>query len=369
MTTLSREDLSTWLTEDALPLWSQIGWDAASGTVWEALDHQGAPLTTMPKRLRVQARQAYCFAAAAPQAPHLPDLPDKARALFRFAMTRGVDPETGNLGALLAPDGSLMEASHDLYDIAFMLLASAALIEAGEEIEADLAWLEAALARLEAPRGWFETAAPGPRRRQNPHMHMFECSTALYAATSEPRFLAMAETCLDLFRDVFLQPNGDVFEYFDTDWTPVTEGQTVEPGHMAEWIYLLDAYEQASGRSTGVDLELIFGRVWAARDAAGALPDRSDPPAGTRRSWPQTELLKASLVLQRRGHSLPEGARPDEAMGMLWREYLDVPVRGGWYDKRSCDGALLSQNMPASTFYHILVALNMYLEQAAPAPA
>lgn len=360
-----RTALSDWITGQALPLWSQTGWDAATGTVWEALDHQGQPLRDMPKRLRVQARQAYCFAAAAARAPDLPDLGDQALRLFRFAMTRGIDPETGNLGGLLNPDGSIRTAPHDLYDVAFMLLAASALIDAGHDVSADLDRLEVMLARLQAPRGWYESAeqaASGTgRRRQNPHMHMFECATALYAATGAARFREMAEVSLGLFREVFLQPGGAVYEYFTADWQPVAEGQAVEPGHMVEWIYLIDEYETATGVRTGIDLMEIFHHAWAAHDGAGALPDSATPRSQTRRSWPQTELLKASLVLTRRGHVLPEGATPDAALAMLWREYLDGPVPGGWYDKRDTDGALLSDNMPASTFYHILVALDMYL--------
>lgn len=355
-----------WLSEAAFPLWSGVGYDTGTGTVWEALDHQGQPLKDMPKRLRVQARQAFCFADGAAGMPHLPDLADQALGLFRFALNQGVDPATGNLGGVLNPDGTLRSAPHDLYDIAFMLLAASALIRTGHDIGADLARLETMLARLDAPRGWQECAAGTERRRQNPHMHMFESATALYQATGAPRFREMAGVSLDLFRDVFLQPDGSVFEYFTRDWQPVTEGQATEPGHMVEWIYLLDAYETATGEDTGVDLMQIFNRAWAARDQAGALPDQARPEDGasagtTRRSWPQTELLKASVVLHRRGHTLPAGAGPEEVMAMLWREYLDVPVRGGWYDRRSLmDGSLLSDNMPASTFYHILVALQMY---------
>lgn len=354
-----RSDITSWIDHAALPLWSGAGYDADTGTVWEALDHHGRPLREMPKRLRVQARQAFCFARAAARAPHLPGLPDQAMTLFRFVMDRGFDPDTGNLAAMLAPDATILTAPHDLYDVAFSLLAAAALAEAGHDIGADLARLEAALDRLKAPRGWYETAVGTEVRRQNPHMHMFETATALYAATGAARFRDMADLCLSLFREVFLQPSGDVYEYFTPDWQPLSEGQAVEPGHMVEWVYLLDAYEQATGQQTEIDLERIFLRAWAARDQAGALPDRSWPAEQTRRSWPQTELLKAALVLKRRGVPLPDGAAPEQVLAMLGREYLDTGVQGGWYDKRGTDGTLLSQTMPASTFYHLLVALEL----------
>jgi|GEM_PF-6804822 mannose-6-phosphate isomerase len=51
----------------------------------------------------------------------------------------------------------------------------------------------------------------------------------------------------------------------------------------------------------------------------------------------------------------------EEVLALMWRDYLQTPVPGGWYDKRSSASDLLSQNMPASTFYHILVAFRFYL--------
>ncbi|EBA14558.1 Mannose-6-phosphate isomerase-like protein [Roseobacter sp. SK209-2-6] len=355
------ERLPLWLAEEALPLWTSTGVDAATGTVWEALDHQGQPLAAMERRLRVQVRQAYCFAQSED-----PEHRALALQLFRFAMDHGFDPETGNLGAMLAPDCRLLSAPHDLYDLAFMLLAAAALIEAGFEVAADLARLEAALARLKAPRGWFENLAPPARRRQNPHMHMFEASTALFAATGEARFRSMAEECLALYREVFLKADGQVLEYFDTDWRPLPAAeQAVEPGHMAEWIYLIDRYEvllgSESDMGSGLDLAHLFQAVAQCRDASGLLPDRVEPATGTRRMWPQTELLKAAVVLRRRGLDLPPGCAPEQVLSLMWSDYLQVPVAGGWYDKRSETGALLSDNMPASTFYHILVAFRFYL--------
>ena len=355
-------ELPLWLEQQALPLWSTVGVDAVTGTVWEALDHAGAPLVNMERRLRVQVRQAYCFAKSDdPAQRHL------ALQLFRFAMDHGFDADSGLLAARLAPDTSILTAPHDLYDIAFMLLAVSALIEAGFDVSADLERLEAELSKLKAPRGWYENAAQDLPRRQNPHMHMFETSTALFAATGEDRFRDMAEECLGLFREVFLTQDNQVLEYFDSDWVPLTgNAQAIEPGHMAEWVYLLDRYETVTGRDSGVALVPLFEAVWARRDASGLLPDRSEPvQSDSRRLWPQTELLKAGVALKRRGVELPAEAQPDRVLARMWQQYLETGVPGGWYDKRSPVGALLSDNMPASTFYHILVALRFYLSGGA----
>lgn len=356
--------LQDWIKNAALPLWSETGLDAKTGTVWEALDHAGQPCRDMERRLRVQARQAYCFARSGD-----PELGALALQLFRFAIDHGFDPVTDNLAAWLAPDTTIRTAPHDLYDMTFMLLAAAALTEAGYDVADDLARLEAALLRLKAPRGWYENAARTLPRRQNPHMHMFEAATALYQATGAERFRAMAQEALDLFRTVFLHPDGRVLELFDQDWTPLSgEAQVTEPGHMAEWVYLLDRYEAATGTACGIDLDQLFDAVLACRAPDGLLPDRSQPTLSpTRRMWPQTELLKAALTQQRRGRILPEDAQPPHVLGLLWQGYFETPVPGGWYDTRSLNGVLLSQNMPASTFYHIVVAFDFYIDTQAMA--
>ncbi|OIQ32493.1 MAG: mannose-6-phosphate isomerase [Alphaproteobacteria bacterium MedPE-SWcel] len=353
--------LQNWLQNHALPLWTGVGVDQATGTVWEALDHNGLPCLDMPRRLRVQARQAYSFAISRDPAHH-----GLALNLFRFAMNFGFDETSGNLAAGLAPDMSILTAPHDLYDLAFMLLAASALIDIGADVAADLARLEGEVAKLKAPRGWYENAARDLPRRQNPHMHMFETATALFAATGERRFRDMAEECLGLFRDAFLTQNGRVLEYFAEDWSPLgADEQAVEPGHMAEWVYLIDRYEQVTGRRADVTMATLYGAVLARRDATGLLPDRADPASETRRMWPQTELLKAAVAMARRGETPVGAPSPEAVLALMWDQYLDTPVAGGWYDKRSAAGELLSENMPASTFYHILVAFRFYLSGGA----
>lgn len=352
-------EVADWINKNALPLWADIGVDVATGTVWEALDHDGVPCADLIRRLRVQARQAYCFAMSED-----PGHRALALQLFRFAMDSGFDPETGNLAANLSPDVRIVSAPHDLYDLAFMLLAAAALTEAGFDIQSDLKRLEVELTKLKALRGWYENMDHGLPRRQNPHMHLFEAATALYRVTGSVCFRSVAEECLSLFQDVFLTPDGVLLEYFDADWQAlVGEEQVVEPGHMAEWIYLIDRYEDATGQSSGVPLEALYAAVLSRRDAFNLLPDRSDPQSNTRRLWPQTEFLKAALAMQKRYVVADEAAKPEVILLKIWQEYLEAVVPGGWYDSRSSEGELLSVNMPASTFYHILVALRFYLSR------
>ena len=360
-TPLAHSDrVRTWLCDHALPLWSTAGIDPSGAGAWEALEHDATPQTTRDKRLRVMPRQAFVFASA--HAAGQGDYLTLARDLFGFAMTRGFDPDTGHLAARLSPAGKILSAPHDLYDMAFMLLAAAALAEARVDTSKDLARLEQSLSRLKAPRGWFENAEHSLPRRQNPHMHLFEAATELFRVTGDPKWRAVADECLGLFREVFVQPDGRVLEFFTEDWAPVTEGQAVEPGHMAEWVWLLDRYEMATGEDMGVDTDAMFGAAIAARDGAGLLPDSLLPPSDSRRTWPQTELLKACLARRRQGK--PDLLHPDAVLAPMFAEYLDTPVPGGWYDKRGLDGRLLSSDMPSSTFYHLHGACTAYLNAA-----
>jgi mannose/cellobiose epimerase-like protein (N-acyl-D-glucosamine 2-epimerase family) len=341
--------LTAWASEAALPLWTGPGIDPATGTAWEALDHAGRPCRGLDRRLRVQLRQAYCFAILGETA--------RARSLFDWVMANGFERGTGNLAARLGPRMEIKTAPHDLYDLAFAALAAAALIEAGEDIAEPLRRIEHGLARLKAPRGWVEDASRRLPRRQNPHMHLFEAATELLAATGAPRFRDMAEECLALFSEVFLQPDGRVLEFYDADWQPRQgHGQQIEPGHMAEWIYLIDRFEAVTGRSSGVDRAVLWRAVLARRDGAGFLPDVSEPLLPTRRLWPQTELLRAAWVMARHGDRDVDLQALFEAFRSA---YLATPVAGGWYDRRTSDGVLVSDTMPASSFFHIVGVLRL----------
>ena len=185
--------LDEWQETRALPLWTQAGIDQTSDTVWEALEYQGMPLRGLKRRQRVQFRQANVFA----RSPD-PQIQDLGWRLFRRTMTHSFDPATGLFSAWISPDLQRLDQTHDLYDLAFGVLAAAHLGAAGFDVAADVARLEEALSRLRGAEGWREPAADRQPRRQNPHMHLFEAMTALYALTKDPAHLAMAQHCLCL---------------------------------------------------------------------------------------------------------------------------------------------------------------------------
>lgn len=356
--------LRGWLLEEAVPLWTGAGWDAGTGTVWEALDHAGRPRRDLDRRLRVQARQAYAFAILARQ-PGVPpaqaaDLLARAERLFDFVMTRGFVPGSGDLVSWLTPDLAIRAAPHDLYDLSFVLLAAAGLAAAGRDVGTEIARLEAALDRLAAPRGWHECAARRQPRRQNPHMHLFEAMCALYRATGAPRFAAHAATCRRLMVETFLQADLRLLEFYDAGLRPLGGAvQREEPGHLVEWIALEAGWQAlelpaGAGGAPLPPAEALLAAAAAHLSPAGLLPDVAGQASF--RLWPQSELLRATRLVQVAGGELPERLRPEAVLARIRAGYLETPVAGGWYDQRDGRGALVSDTMPASTFYHLVEA-------------
>ena len=346
------DEINDWLFTQAAPLWSGAGIIPSSGISWEALNFDGSPCVEIPVRLRVQPRQAFSLARLA-RAGELPSGMDLPVRLLNWVYASGFD-DAGHLGALTDADGNLLKVLHDLYDLAFVVLATAELIMAGEDRSADLVRIDAALDLLKAHKGWHETADHRQPRRQNPHMHLFEATTALFEATNDTKYRNMADECLSLFHDIYFQPDGILLEMFKQDWQPDDASQQIEPGHMAEWIWLLAEYERVTGQGSGADLDLLWSQVLRMRTSRGVLPDTSTPPSSTCRLWPQTEFLKAALVMFRRGDTR---VKPRVALDQLWNDYIIAPVPGGWVDARDRDGAVTAKNMPASSLYHIVIAL------------
>ncbi len=361
-----------WLRDAALPLWSGAGIDPGTGGAVEALDHEGRPLLALDRRIRIHPRQAYVFAGAGQDLGRGDYL-----ALSESLLAHGLaqrSPE-GWLPARTSPDGRTSDHHNALYDLAFFVLAGAELTRAGRPQPELWSWLLEALDQLRDRngRGWFETrhGATSEPRTQNSHMHLFEAATLAAEATGDAAWSEVREECLDLFRTVFLGPEGEVREFFDNDWRPVAEGQRVEPGHGAEWVYLLHRYGQLAGRDSGVDLDRMFGHIISWRDVSGFLPDAAALPGAagpirgvdTRRLWPQTELLKACRVQTARGRTLSPDLDPDAILRAMFRDYLEMPAVGGWYDQRSQTGTLVSQNMPTSSLYHLFVAFRDFLPQ------
>ncbi|WP_407151456.1 AGE family epimerase/isomerase [Bradyrhizobium sp. ORS 86] len=353
------------MIDHALPLWSTVGWDSAAGGFIDRLLPDGSADAAAPRRVFVQARQIYCYAKAA-QMGWYPD--GRAIALkgveYLLAKAKAPDGRPGYVHRL-TPVGGVLDPLRDSYDHAFVLFALATVYgldrdaQIRAEIDALLSFLDA---ELRSPHGGvLEGLPPSMPRRQNPQMHLFEAMIACFDATHDLSFQNRAGEFFALFlANLYDKQTHVLGEYFEEDWSKILP-VSVEPGHQAEWVWLLKGFERITGCPTGRQRGELLASALRYRDAAtGCLIDEGDIEGNirrhTRRLWPQTEIAKAWIAQAEAG----EAGAADEARAALVRlerHYLSHPVAGGWYDQFDREGTSLVATIPASSFYHVLCAV------------
>ena len=357
--------LKLWMIEHALPLWSTEGWDATTGGFIERLHPDGRADRLAPRRVRVQARQIYCYAKAAQMGwyPQGRDIALKGLE-YLLATAKAPDGRPGFVNTLM-PDGTVKDPLRDSYDHAFVLLALSTVYaldrdaQVRAEIDALLSFMDA---HLRSPHGGVLEGLPSSMpRRQNPHMHLFEAMIAAFDATHDTVFQQRAGDFFALFlANLYDKQKRVLGEYFEEDWSKI-EPVSVEPGHQAEWVWLLKGFERITGCPTGRHRgELLESALRYRDETTGCLIDEGDDAGNirrhTRRLWPQTEIAKAWIAQAEAG----EAGAADEAraaLARLERHYLSHPVAGGWYDQFDRDGNSLVTTIPASSFYHVLCAV------------
>jgi mannose/cellobiose epimerase-like protein (N-acyl-D-glucosamine 2-epimerase family) len=353
------------MIDHALPLWSGEGWDPTAGGFIDRLAPDGRADAAAPRRIMVQARQIYCFAKAA-QMGWYPKGREVALKGLDYLLTKAKSPD-GKPGFVhvLTPEGAVLKPLRDTYDHAFVLLAlaSAYALDRDAQIRAEIDALCYFLdTQLRSPNGGFlEGLPPSMPRRQNPHMHLFEALIAAFDATHDNVFQNRAGDFFALFlANLYDKQKQLLGEYFEEDWSRI-EPVSIEPGHQAEWVWLLKGFERITGCPTGRFRGELLASALRYRDVAtGCLVDEGDTAGNvkrdTRRLWPQAELAKAWVAQAEAGEA---GAADEARMALvrLERHYLCHPVAGGWHDQFDRDGNSLVATIPASSFYHVLCAV------------
>jgi mannose-6-phosphate isomerase len=357
-----RERFLSWVRDDALTLWSSAALDPRGG-YHESLTHDGEPVVDAPKRWRVQARQAFSFA----RAERLGLMTDGRAASdhgWRFMIDRGLLPKEGFVRSfvhVLSPEGEVVNDTRDSYDHAFALLASAERRITYGDPEADEvdSVVEAFFSALAHEQGGYREAfPPSLPRRQNPHMHLFEAATLRLEAGPSDFASAAQHQVLGLYQQHFWDQDARVLrEFFGENWQlDGAKGEIIEPGHMTEWLWLL----QNAGHGSLAHLQDLYenARKLGTIGAHGMLSDEVDLASGeaeaTGRLWCQTEHIRAAATL---GRLTGEPSYYEEA-GRLLRAfsdlYLEPVVSGGWIDRLAADGRAASDLMPTSLLYHIV---------------
>jgi mannose/cellobiose epimerase-like protein (N-acyl-D-glucosamine 2-epimerase family) len=357
--------LRTRLIEHSFPLWSTEGWDHTTGSFIDRLTSDGCADRSAPRRVFVQARQIYCFAKAA-KIGWYPQGREIALKALEHLLTKAKSPD-GKPGFVhaLAHDGSVLDPLRDSYDHAFVLLALSTVYaldcdaQVRAEIDALCAYIDS---QLRSPHGGVLEGWPASMpRRQNPQMHLFEAMIAAFDATHDTVFQNRAGDLFALFlANLYDKQTKVVGEYFEDDWSRI-EPVSVEPGHQAEWVWLLKGFERITGCPTGrFRAELLASALRYRDEATGCLVDegnaRAEIKRHSRRFWPQTEIAKAWTAQAESGEA---GAANEAraALSRLERHYLRHPVAGGWYDQFDSEGKSLIPTIPASSFYHVLCAV------------
>ena len=355
-------DMATrWLFDSALPFWIEHGVDE-HGFAYEELTFEGLPKDVGYWRSLVQFRQTYVFARAAILGIGPKELPGE---VFHRAASAFWHPNRGFVHKLDAR-GLQADSPRECYDQAFGMLACAwAYAVDGKSATLNyayktLSFLDDTMAH---PHGGYEEAStPRMPRRHNPHMHLLEAFLALYEVSGDDLFIERAAVIVDLFQSHFMDAGGGLREYFDAHWRPAphANGKIVEPGHHFEWVWLLHEYARLTSTPVNPRASHLFS--FAANhgfDSRGRPVEQVDTSGVHLRTsvklWAITERLKAHIV-----RAEAAGLAFDPAIAEMVRDmdenFLlhDPPV---WFEEFAEDGTPSRRRMPASTLYHITLAM------------
>jgi len=366
------EKLRHWLFDDALPFWMRHGLDTKAGGFHEVLDFKGKS-TGADKRLRTMARQVYVFAKASEMGwagdadkviNHGLDFLEQAQTAPRGGWFKTFDRNS-----------KPVDKTEDVYDHAFILLAMAEAVKTGNEIARPIAQrVLAFLSSMEVQtpgevwNGYYEDDLGTLPRRANPHMHLLEAFLAWHEASGDETALVKAAQIVGLFREHFCcRDTGFLREEFDAVLQPDdSTSRHMEPGHHFEWAWLLERYANLSGETMSSQMFRLvasakaFGINPVSQLAHDRIEEGGKPSHETSRCWPQTELLKADLALARNG--MPHAAFAAERTAQrLWKCHIAPAPTGMWMDVCDVAGNPVAKSVPASTFYHLVCALDEYL--------
>ncbi|MFV0431394.1 MAG: AGE family epimerase/isomerase [Alphaproteobacteria bacterium] len=352
-----------YLNNKAFPKWLAEGvFTNGDGFVEEFFLNDSKPNIQSFRRLRVQGRQTWTFAMAAALG-YDGKLLWAAQEGWKTILTQFSHTEGGFIHSV-NPDGTPLNEERFLYEQAFVLLGAAGLYTATkdqqylDEAKKLYSWINEA---MKAEEGFYTSYGnPSEPRQQNPHMHSFEALMALYVASGDGYWLKEATKIYQIYNAYFYDKEYKLLrEFFNSDWKSYDAklGDSIEPGHNYEWVWLLNHYKSLTKEANATQDELYNFALSTTADNGFAydecLPD-GKIKRKTSRLWVQTEALKANLAQYETHKDDIYITRAEACFNNIFDYYLHD--NGLWGDQQDADLKELSKVTPASTFYHIFLA-------------
>ncbi|NOW48382.1 mannose/cellobiose epimerase-like protein (N-acyl-D-glucosamine 2-epimerase family) [Novosphingobium sp. SG751A] len=378
----SNQKISHWLA--SLDYGAMLDFNNSAIPFIERFDWQGRNMEPGFRRVRVMARQTYvlCQAALLGNETAASLAPAAATAFIRHAMA----PD-GQFLCRLSPDGQALDATPDLYDIAFGLFALSWWYRLSGDSQC-LVIAERSIARLNAVmrspsgKGFVSRLGEPTGHTQNPHMHLFEAAIMLADFSGRDTFMELADSLFALASERLFDPTTSTLaEVFDDDWKAIgttSDGNAIriEPGHQYEWVWLLNRYAALRSGTSALEMAdqlFAFAQSHGHDAATGLIVDAVRPDGSLMfpglRLWPNTEYLKAQVAMCERRGSVPDAAI-DQNVERIFDRYLTPPAsgpasdlrQGWWIDYLDADGITPKcDHVPASSLYHIVFAFSEFL--------
>jgi mannose-6-phosphate isomerase len=221
-----------------------------------------------------------------------------------------------------------------------------------------------------ADGGYVEALPPRLPRRQNPHMHLLEAMIAWAEQDPDGPFASVRDAILDLFLTRFFDADAKILrEYLADDLSPLPgrQGETWEPGHHFEWVWLLESAARGGARPLPEAGQALMARARAdgLHDGQGAvygeLTGSGAMLTASTRIWTLTEWIKAEAITP--------GPQRAERVAHAWsalRRYLATPVEGLWFERWTPEQGFLAEPAPATSLYHISMAVHELCEEREP---
>lgn len=390
----TRDQLLRWLRDVALPVWDEHGVDRRSGGYFEDLvfvePQRAYEASGALRRGRVVARQIFVFDVARRlgwQSPVGSPVAHGSDYLFS-RLHRG----DGHFHTAVDAATHRAQTSFSLYEQAFYLFALARLNTTPDSRYPIVDTAVRCLARLRrdygrSEGGFEESSPPTLPLKSNPHMHLLEAALEWMGVSTggvRERWLELAREIVGLCLSHFCDPSsGAVREYFDYRWRPLAgdAGRIVEPGHQFEWAWLLLQWsglgccslaERKACMVAAVRL-VDIGEKWGVDPVRGVaineIWDDMSPKQAAAKLWPQAERVKAWCAMMESATNVADTEHACEKIvsaAAALSKYLRADAPGLWYEAILENGAMEIGPSKASSFYHVVSAIDALRKAAGP---